>query len=253
MTKSARVLVGTLFALLVATTIPVASAQQGSDAQIQADAQKQLSNKRFSAVQVQVQNGVAHLTGQVSRYVDKADAQKRIERMHETESITNDIKVSGGPTVSDDELRQKLGKALAYDRQGYPSYPFNSLTLQVHDAVATVGGVVVEPVDKDSALGAVANTPGVRDVVDHIQVAPLSPNDNRIRADVFHAVYGAPQLNKYAIDPAKPSRIVVMNVHVVLTGAVDSNSDREIAGIRANGVPGVFSVTNDLQVAGQER
>jgi osmotically-inducible protein OsmY len=230
---------------------PGAKAQKGTDAQVQAAVQKQLSNKKFSDVHVQVQDGVVHLTGQVARFADKEDAQKRVEKMHEGLNIRNDIDVTGGGNISDAELFQKLSKQLVYDRQGYPSYPFNSLTLQVHDGVVTVGGVVVEPVDKDSALSLIKNAPGVRGVVDHIQVAPLSPSDNRIRADEYRAIYGYPQFSRYAINPAKPIRIVVLNGHVVLTGVVDSKADRDIAGIRANQVPGVFSVQNELQVAGQ--
>jgi osmotically-inducible protein OsmY len=230
---------------------PGAKAQKGTDAQLQAAVQKQLSNKKFSDVHVQVQDGVVHLTGQVARFADKEDAQKRVEKMHEGLNIRNDIDVTGGGNISDAELFQKLSKQLVYDRQGYASYPFNSLTLQVHDGVVTVGGVVVEPVDKDSALSLIKNAPGVRGVVDHIQVAPLSPSDNRIRADEYRAIYGYPQFSRYAINPAKPIRIVVLNGHVVLTGVVDSKADRDIAGIRANQVPGVFSVQNELQVAGQ--
>lgn len=251
MTRLTHILACAVCVLPLAATTPAARAQKGSDAQIQADAQKQLSNKRFSGVQVQVHNGVVQLTGQVDRYADKADAQKRIEKMHEAASIENQINVAGGGSVPDEELYQKLGKALVYDRQGYPDYPFNSLTLHVHDGVVTVGGVVAQPVAKDSAMGLIENTPGVRDVVDHIQVAPVSSMDDRIRAAEFRAVYGAPQLNKYAINPAKPIRIIVVNGHVTLTGVVDTKADRDVAGIRANGVPGVFSVQNDIQVAGQ--
>lgn len=246
-----RVLTTLACALCLAAGVPTAKAQKGSDAQIQADAQKQLSGKRFSGVQVQVQGGVVHLTGEVDRYADKADAEKRINKMHEATSVRNDISVAGGGNVSDEELFQKLGKALAYVRQGYESYPFDSFTLQVHNGVVTVGGFAAEPVDKDDALGVVQNAAGVRDVVDKIQVAPVSPNDWRIRRDMYRAIYGYPQFTKYAINPVKPIRIVVDNGHAVLTGAVDSQSDKEMAGMRANQVPGVFSVQNDLQVSGQ--
>lgn len=251
MTRYRRVLAAAAFALLVSVSVPAVRAQKGTDAQIQADAQKQLSNKKFSGVHVQVQDGVVHLTGQVDRYADKEDAQKRIEKMREASSVRNDITVAGAGSVSDAELFQKLSRQLVYDRQGYASYPFNSLTLEVHNGVVTVGGLVVEPVDKDSALGLIKNTPGVRGVIDHIQVAPVSPSDDRIRAAEYRAIYGYPQFTKYAINPAKPIRIVVLNGHVVLTGVVDSKSDRDIAGIRANQVPGVFSVQNQLQVAGE--
>ena len=92
---------------------------------------------------------------------------------------------------------------------------------------------------------------GVKDVVDQITVDPLSPMDNQIRIDVARAVYGFPSLNRYAIDPAKPIRIAVQNGNVALYGVVDSEADKDAAFIRANGVPGVFSVKNYLQVANQ--
>jgi hypothetical protein len=90
----------------------------------------------------------------------------------------------------------------------------------------------------------------VKDVVNDISVNPVSPMDDRIRIAVFRSVYGFPSLNKYAIDPAKPIRISVANGNVTLYGVVDSQSDKDAAGIRANSVPGVFHVTNNLQIAG---
>ena len=251
MTRFSRVLAGAALALLLSAMAPAAKAQKGTDARIQADAQKQLGNKKFSGVHVQVQDGVIHLTGQVDRFADKDDAQKRVEKIHEGSSVRNDINVAGGGNISDADLFQKLSRQLVYDREGYPSYPFNSLFLQVHDGVVAVGGIVVEPVDKDSALGLIKNAQGVRGVVDHIQVAPVSPSDNRIRFAEYHSIYDYPQFTKYEINPAKPIRIVVVNGHVVLTGVVDSTADRDLAAIRANQVPGVFSVQNQLQVAGQ--
>ena len=222
-----------------------------TDAQVQADAQKQLRGKQFRGVQIQIANGVATLTGDVDLLSDKLDAEKRVAKMHETASIDDQITVNVPPGISDEAIYNKLGKALAYDRQGYGTLPFNSITLQVKNGVAILGGEVVEPADKDSALSLVGNTPGVRGLDDHLQVAPLSPNDWQLRHAVYNAVYGAAQLNKYAIDPAKPIRIVVINGHVTLTGVVIGRGDREMAGIRANGVPGVFSVANDLQVQGE--
>jgi osmotically-inducible protein OsmY len=75
--------------------------------------------------------------------------------------------------------------------------------------------------------------------------------DDQARMAVARAVYGYPTLNKYAVDPAKPIRISVQNGHVELYGTVDSQADKDTASIRANTVPGIFSVKNYLQVAGQ--
>jgi hypothetical protein len=77
----------------------------------------------------------------------------------------------------------------------------------------------------------------------------VSDFDDRIRAQEFRAIYGYPLLNQFAIDPEKPIRIQVANGHVTLYGTVDNQSQKNAAGIQANTVPGVFSVTNDLQVA----
>ena len=85
--------------------------------------------------------------------------------------------------------------------------------------------------------------------INNIQVDPLSPMDDRSRLQVYRAIYGYPSLNKYAIDPAQPIRITVVNGNVTLNGVVNSQADKDVAGIRANSVPGIFKVTNNLQVA----
>lgn len=243
-----KISVGWMAALLGYTMM--AQGPAASSTQLATDAQKQLRGKAFRDVQVSAAGGVVTLTGQVQVLADKLDAEKRINRMHEAASIENSISVQVPPGLSDTQLFSKLGKALTYDRQGYGTLPFNSITLRVSNGIVLLGGEVVLPVDKDSAVALVTNTPGVRGLIDHLQVAPLSPNDDQIRRAEFQAVYGAPQFNQYRLDPAKPIRIVVINGRVTLTGVVNSSGDKEIAGLRANGVPGVFAVTNDLQVAG---
>ena len=100
-------------------------------------------------------------------------------------------------------------------------------------------------------MALVSTYPGVKEVVDDIEVDPVSIMDDQARMQVARAIYGYPSLNKYSIDPAKPIRISVQNGHVELFGVVDSEADKNTAGIRANGVPGIFSVKNNLQVAGQ--
>jgi osmotically-inducible protein OsmY len=159
--------------------------------------------------------------------------------------------MNGGPTVSDEQLTDKLTKKIIYAREGYWTQPFNAFTLGVHNGVVMVGGVAVRPEDKDEVIADITDTAGVRDLVDNIKVAPLSNNDDQLRRALFNAIYGYAALNRYALDPAKQIRIVVINGHATLVGSVDSQSDKQMAGMRANGVPGVFSVTNDLQVAGQ--
>jgi osmotically-inducible protein OsmY len=203
------------------------------------DAAGHLDKKQYKNVKVTVDNGIATLTGTVDLYEYKADAEKRVRKAKGVTAVRNEIEVAG-PTVSDQELQTKLAEKLAYDRVGYGN-AFNAIGVKVENGVVTVAGHARTDVDKDSALALVATYPGVKDVI----------MDDQTRLQVARAVYGYPSLNKYAIDPAKPIRISVQNGHVELYGTVDSQADKDTAFLRANGVPGVFSVKNYLTVAGQ--
>jgi hyperosmotically inducible protein len=239
------------FAAVLSLT-PMMFAQASNDAQIQADVQHSLDNKRFAGVQVAVQDGIVTLSGNVELYSAKEDADKKAHHRKNVRAVRNTIEVGNGSEINDAQLRQKLAQGLAYDRVGYGTTTFNNVEVGVQNGVVTLRGMVYGPPDKDSALSLVENTPGVRDVIDELEVAPLSPNDDRIRIAEARAIYGFPSLNKYAMDPAKTIRITVVNGHVTLNGVVDSQADKDTANIRANGVPGVFSVENHLQVAGQQ-
>jgi hyperosmotically inducible protein len=231
---------------------PVSRAGVGSgpnDAQIEADVTKALDSKRFKDVKSSVQNGVITLSGTVDLYSTKLDADNRAHHRKNVKGVENLIVVAG-PTVEDVTLRNQLAEKMAYDRVGYGTTAFNAFTIGVQDGVVTLGGTAYGPMDKDSAVSLAENYPGVKDVIDNIDVAPVSPMDDRIRLAEARAIYGAPQLNKYALDPAKPIRITVVNGNVTLSGVVDNEGDKDVANIRANGVPGVFKVVNNLQVVG---
>jgi len=239
-----------LAGLVMATGTARSVAQNGSnDAQIQADVMKALSNKRFKDVKASVRNGVVMLGGTVDLYSAKEDADNRAHHSKNVKGVENQIQVAG-PVVDDVTLRDKLAERLAYDRVGYGTTAFNSFTIGVQNGAVTLGGTAYGPSDKDSAVSLVENYPGVKDVIDNIEVAPVSPMDDRIRLAEARAIYGFPQLNKYAIDPAKPIRITVVNGNVTLSGVVDSEADKDAANIRANSVSGVFKVVNNLQVVG---
>jgi osmotically-inducible protein OsmY len=196
-----------------------------------------------------VDQGIATLTGTVDLYEHKSEAEKHVRKTKGITAVRNLIEVAG-PRVSDQELQTKLTKKLAYDRIGYGN-TFNAIAVSVDHGVVTVSGHARTDVDKDSALDLIAATPGVKGVTSEIEVDPVSLMDNQTRMAVATAIYGYASLNKYAIDPAKPIRISVQNGNVELYGTVDSQSDKDAAFIRANGVFGVFSVKNYLQVAGQ--
>ena len=101
---------------------------------------------------------------------------------------------------------------------------------------------------KSDAENAVKHIEGVDHVVNKIEVLPAAPMDDQSRLALYRAIYGFPSLEKYALGVQKPIRILVNNGHVALEGVVDSQSDKDTAGIRANSVSGIFSVTNNLQV-----
>jgi hyperosmotically inducible protein len=248
----AGVVVGALLTLPVATFAaprssgaPVMMEDENSAAAVTA----KLDKKQFQNVKVTVENGVATLTGTVDLYEYKADADKRAHKAKGISAVRNEIQVAG-PSISDAQLKEKLLEKLQYDRVGYGNV-FNAISLDVRDGVVTLGGHARTDVDKDSALALVSTYPGVKDVSDEIQVDPVSIMDNQIRMQVARAVYGYPTLNKYAIDPAKSIRISVQSGNVELYGVVDTQSDKDVAYMRANQVPGVFSVKNYLQVANQ--
>ncbi|MGO9318966.1 MAG: BON domain-containing protein [Terracidiphilus sp.] len=228
------------------TPAPAAAARAASPAD--SDVQARLDKKEFRNVKVSMDEGIATLTGTVDLYAYKADADKRVRKTKGVTAVRNLIEVAG-PTIPDQILQDKLGEKLEYDQVFYGN-AFNAITISVHNGVVTLGGHAYYLFSaRDSALALVSYYPGVKGVEDEIQVDPVSILDNRIRMRVYRAVYGYPSLQRYAIDPGKPIRISVQNGHVELYGMVDRQADKDIAFMRANGVPGVFEVKNYLEVA----
>lgn len=210
-----------------------------------------LNKKQFQNVKITVDNGVATLTGNVDLYEYKEQADKIAHKAKGISAVRNEIQVgSNGASISDEDLQQKLVEKLQYDRVGYGN-AFNAISVKVHDGAVTLGGHARTDVDRDSALALVSTYPGVKDVNDEVQVDPVSIMDDRTRIAVARAIYSFPSMNKYAINPAAPIRVSVQNGNVELYGVVDSQADKDVANLRANQVPGVFSVKNYLQVANQ--
>lgn len=125
---------------------------------------------------------------------------------------------------------------------------FDNIAYKVEGYNVALYGQVVRPSLKSDAENVVKHIEGVEHVDNKIEVLPPSPMDDRLRIQLFHAIYGYEPLQKYALGVQKPIRIIVKNGHVTLEGVVDNEADKNAAGIRANGVPGIFSVANNLQV-----
>jgi len=125
---------------------------------------------------------------------------------------------------------------------------FDNMSFRVDGSTVTLMGSVSRPTLKTSAERVAARVAGVETVVNEIEVLPLSPYDNGIRLRVARAVYGQSALNRYAIGANPPIRIIVKNGDVTLEGVVNNEMERNIANLAANGVSGVFKVTNNLRV-----
>jgi hyperosmotically inducible protein len=125
---------------------------------------------------------------------------------------------------------------------------FDNVSFRVDNGVVTLFGQVTRPTLKSDAANVVKRLEGVSRVDNKIEVLPLSGFDNSIRAREYRTIFGSGSLYRYAMGTNPSIRIIVKNGHVTLEGVVSNEGDRNLAGIRANGVPGVFSVNNQLRV-----
>jgi hyperosmotically inducible periplasmic protein len=250
---NARKLMTGAFSLMLVGLLSVSMAAQTTsaaryDATVQtAVTEKLTKNEKFQNVKSTVQDGIVTLTGTVDLYQDKLDAAKTAKKIKNAQGVRNLITVAG-PAVTDAQLTEQLSRKLYYDRVGWYDSAFNYFTLNVKDGVVTLGGQTYNDVGRDSAIALVQRTEGVKDFVNEVKVSPVSMFDDNIRRHAVRAIYGASALNKYAIDPARPIRIIVDNGHISLYGTVINEMDKDIAGIRANQVFGAFSVQNNLVV-----
>jgi hyperosmotically inducible protein len=131
---------------------------------------------------------------------------------------------------------------------------FDNLSYSVApDGTVTLLGQVARPVLKSDAENAVKRIEGVEKVVNNIEVLPTSNNDDRIRRAVYRAIFGNDVLSQYQLRAVPPIHIIVNNGHVTLEGVVSREMDKTVAGMQANGVPGVFSVTNNLRVENDDK
>jgi hyperosmotically inducible protein len=145
---------------------------------------------------------------------------------------------------------QRVVKEVRHELLLLPYYGvFDNLAYKVDpNGTVTLMGQVTRPALKSDAEAAVKHIEGVEQVVNQIEVLPLSPNDDSIRRGVYRALYGNSVLSQYALQAVPPMHIIVKNGNITLIGSVGSDMDKTIAGTQANTVPGAFSVTNNLVV-----
>lgn len=235
--------------LVLGTGLAVAQVSHSAvDQQIASGLQQKFSGKKDLAnIHATVDDRVVTLNGTVPSYRAELEAIHDARNADNVNGYISRLTVAGA-TVPDSQLQREIADRLTYDRIGM-GQTFNALTLEVNNGVVTIGGDVRDYPDRDSAVDIVADTKGVKGLVDHIKVAPLSPMDDQIRFAAARAIYGNPSFVQYANNPAHPIRIGVANGHVTLEGVVNSQLDKTLAGNAVRSLPGVFSVKNNLVVA----
>lgn len=130
---------------------------------------------------------------------------------------------------------------------------FDAIGFKVDGYNVTLFGHVATASLKSDAEHAIKKIEGVEKIDNRIEILPPSPMDDRLRRELYRAIYGYGPLQHYGVGSNQPIHIIVDRGHVTLEGVVDSATDRNIAYIRANGVPGVFSVANNLQVPAKKK
>jgi hyperosmotically inducible protein len=143
----------------------------------------------------------------------------------------------------------QLERQVRHELVMLPNYSvFDNFAFQVEGSKVTLLGQTIRPTLKSQAERVVKGLEQISEVDNRIEVLPVSPNDDRIRQDVFRAIYYHPTFTRYAFQAVPPIHIIVKNGDVTLEGIVAAKGEKDIAGLQANGVAGVFSVTNNLQV-----
>ena len=147
------------------------------------------------------------------------------------------------------KAEDRLTREVRHELVMLPYYGvFDFLAYQVNGYTVTLMGAVTRPTLKSDAEAVVKRIEGVEKVNNNIEVLPVSPNDDRIRLAEYRAIYGPGGLERYGLLNIQNVHIIVKGGHVSLEGTVANEADKNIANVRANGVPGVFSVTNHLQL-----
>lgn len=130
---------------------------------------------------------------------------------------------------------------------------FDVIGFKVDGYDVTLLGHVYHATLKSDAEHAIKKIEGVEKINNLIEVLPPSPMDDRLRLQLFRAIYGYGPLQRYGVGSNRPIHIIVDHGHVTLEGVVDSTGDKTLVNIRANQVSGVFSVTNNLEVPSKKK
>ena len=160
------------------------------------------------------------------------------------------VSLPASMTAQEPKSEQNMVKEIRHQLVLLPWYSvFDNMSFKIEGSKVILIGQVVKPTLKSDAGAAVKSVEGVSTVQNDIEVLPNSPMDNRLRRALYNAIYSAPGLQRYRLSAVPSIHIIVKNGNVTLEGVADNETDKNLAGLRANGVPNVFSVTNNLVVS----
>lgn len=243
--KTGRGWIGSAVVAALAVALLAMPAFAASDAEIQRRIEDRLAKAGLDQrtdIRVEVESGVARLTGFTLRYLDLREAD-RLAR-EEVDRVVNLLRVVPEEPRSDRAIRTDAESAvLRWARYG----PFDAVGIEVKEGVVHLSGWVESPFKREEIEERLARVDGIRDVINNLRVQGFSQNDVSLRREVFTRIYADPLFERYAnlVDP--PVRVFVDRGRVTLVGIVGSRVEQAVVGHIARGTL-AFSVDNQVQV-----
>ena len=232
----------------LAASLVAASALAATDADLRGRIEKRLAKAGFeqrAEIAVDVESGVARLTGITLRWADLREAERLARK--EVKSVVNLLRVVPENPRPDSEIRGDVERAvLRWERYG----PFDAVGVEVADGVVKLSGWVDQPWKRSEIEERLARVDSVRDVLDNLRVQGFSREDERLRREIYTKIYTDPMFESWAGLPDPPVRIYVFRGRVVLAGTVGSAVEQAAVGHIARGTL-AFSVVNEVQVEGE--
>ena len=219
-----------------------------SDAQIRSSVQEKLNDLNLRSKDVDVHDGTVTLKGTVSSRWLKDEAADRVRKIDGVTQVVNDFTVM--KAEKDDLIAEQVSDSLG--RYVFFSI-FDDVDGQVHDGVVTLTGKVTMPYKAKEMADLAARVRGVQAVENKIETLPVSTFDDELRVAIADRIYRDPMFWNYGLPVNPPIHVIVEHGHVTLTGVVNNQMERTVAGTIARGVFGSFSVENRLRLDEEAR
>lgn len=236
--RSVKKILLTVSALLAAGTLVL-----GADLN---EVQNKIKNEtNIDELQLRSEDSRIVLEGKAARLKDKYEAGKIAKKQLKTDVVNNIVVL--GPNRSDEEITVDV-IAKIRSRATTGNRVFDSLEVGTRDGVVTIKGKVREAILQDVAEEATMEVPGVKSVNNQIEILPPSQNDDRLRLAIYRRLRNDDRLFYYFLGARPSVSIIVERGRVTLSGFVDTEGDRIIAGSLVRQINGVLSVDNQLKV-----